>query len=54
MLAHIRRFRREETGATSIEYGVIAAGICIAIVTVVYSLGTSLNVMFASVATAFN
>ena len=46
------RFFRDETGATAIEYGLIAAGISVAIITVVGTLGTSLNTTFTSVATA--
>ena len=39
----IRRFRADETGATAIEYGLIAAGISVAIVTTVQSLGTQIK-----------
>ena len=42
----------DESGATAIEYGLIAAGIALAIVVVVGTLGTSLNTTFGSVATA--
>jgi len=45
----IRSFLRDQTGATAIEYGLIAAGIAVAIITVVASLGTSLNTTFTSV-----
>jgi pilus assembly protein Flp/PilA len=38
-----RRFIRDESGATAIEYGLIAAGISVAIITVVASVGSSLN-----------
>jgi pilus assembly protein Flp/PilA len=48
----ILHFLRDETGATAIEYGLIAAGISIAIIAVVGSLGTSLNTTFTSVQTA--
>ena len=48
----IRSFLRDQTGATAIEYGLIAAGIAVAIITVVASLGTSLNMTFTSVSTA--
>ena len=44
-------FCRDESGATAIEYGLIAAGISIAIIVAVTSLGTSLNTTFTSVAT---
>jgi pilus assembly protein Flp/PilA len=45
------RFLRNESGATAIEYGLIAAGISIAIITVVNGLGTKLNTTFSSVST---
>lgn len=48
----LTKFLRDEQGATAIEYGLIAAGISIAIVTVVQSLGSSLNTTFTSVSTA--
>jgi pilus assembly protein Flp/PilA len=48
----IRRFVQSESGATAIEYGLIAAGIAVAIITVVASLGSSLNTTFTSVQTA--
>jgi len=48
----ILRFIRNESGATAIEYGLIAAGISVAIIAVVGSLGSSLNTTFTSVQTA--
>jgi pilus assembly protein Flp/PilA len=48
----LTRFLNNEDGATAIEYGLIAAGISIAIITVVGTLGTNLNNTFTSVATA--
>lgn len=48
----ISSFLRNESGATAIEYGLIAAGISVAIITVVGTLGESLNTVFTSVATA--
>ena len=39
----IARFAKDEFGATAIEYGLIAAGIALAIITVVNNLGTTLN-----------
>ena len=38
-----RRFRGDESGATAIEYALIAAGIAVAIVTTVTSLGTAIK-----------
>jgi pilus assembly protein Flp/PilA len=46
------KFVSDESAATAIEYGLIAAGISVAIITVVASLGSSLNTTFTSVATA--
>jgi pilus assembly protein Flp/PilA len=43
------RFLRDEAGATAIEYGLIAAGISIAIVATVTGLGTKLTSTFTSV-----
>jgi len=48
----ISRFLRDETGATAIEYGLIAAGISIAIIAVVAGLGTKLDSTFTSVKNA--
>jgi pilus assembly protein Flp/PilA len=44
-------FLRNESGATAIEYGLIAAGISIAIIAVVNTLGTTLNGKFQSIST---
>ncbi len=45
----VQKFLADESGATAIEYGLIAAGIALAIITVVNSLGTTLNTKFQSV-----
>jgi len=45
----IARFVKDESGATAIEYGLIAAGISLAIIAVVNGLGTNLNNKFSSV-----
>jgi pilus assembly protein Flp/PilA len=45
----IKRFLQNQVGATAIEYGLIAAGISIAIIAVVNGLGTQLNNTFSSV-----
>jgi pilus assembly protein Flp/PilA len=50
----IARFLSDESGATAIEYGLIAAGIAVAIIAVVQGLGTKLNSTFTSVTTALN
>lgn len=46
------KFLRNEQGATAIEYGLIAAGISVAIIATVAALGTNLNTTFSSVSTA--
>ena len=48
----ISRFVRDESGATAIEYGLIAAGIAIAIITAVNGVGSSLSGTFTSVSTS--
>ena len=45
----IARFMKDESGATAIEYGLIAAGISLAIIAVVNGLGTNLNAKFTSI-----
>jgi pilus assembly protein Flp/PilA len=52
MTTFIRSFLRDQTGATAIEYGLIAAGISVAIIATVQALGTSLNTTFTSDSTA--
>jgi pilus assembly protein Flp/PilA len=47
----ILRFLKNESGATAIEYGLIAAGISVAIIAVVNGLGMQLNATFTSVST---
>ena len=44
-------FVKDESGATAIEYGLIAAGISVAIIAVVNGLGTTLNTKFNSIST---
>jgi pilus assembly protein Flp/PilA len=45
-------FVKDESGATAIEYGLIAAGISLAIIAVVNGLGTNLNAKFTSINTS--
>jgi pilus assembly protein Flp/PilA len=52
MRVSITRFIRDESGATAIEYGLIAAGIAVAIIATVQALGTNLNTTFSTVSTA--
>jgi pilus assembly protein Flp/PilA len=45
----LRKFMADESGATAIEYGLIAAGIALAIIAAVNGLGTKLNTKFTSI-----
>ncbi len=45
----IRRFLADETAATAIEYGLIAAGISLAIITIVNGMGTNLKNKFTAI-----
>jgi pilus assembly protein Flp/PilA len=49
MKSLLSHFVSDESGATAIEYGLIAAGIAVAIITVVNGLGTKLTSTFTSV-----
>jgi pilus assembly protein Flp/PilA len=51
MLRAFTRFLKDESGATAIEYGLIAAGISVAIIATVNGLGTKLNTKFSSIST---
>ena len=51
MWATIRAFVEDESAATAIEYSVIAAGISLAIISVVKGIGPKLNTTFSSIAT---
>ena len=46
------RFRKDQSAATAIEYGLIAAGISVAIIAVVLGIGTELNTTFGDVSSA--
>jgi len=48
----VSRFMKDESGATAIEYGLIAAGISVAIITVVQTVGASLVANFTTVSNA--
>ncbi len=53
-MATLKSFLRDESGATAIEYGLIAAGISVAIITAVQGLGTKLSNTFTNMTTALN
>ena len=48
----IAKLLKDESGATAIEYGLIAAGIAIAIITAVQGVGTKLSANFDSISTS--
>lgn len=48
----IARFVKDESGATAIEYGLIAAGISLAIIAAVNTLGTQLSGKFSAIASS--
>lgn len=47
----VKAFAACESGATAIEYGLIASGVALAIISVVNGLGTNLNAKFKSIST---
>ena len=50
----MNRFVKDESGATAIEYGLIAALISVAIITALTAIGPKLNIAFTKVSTALN
>jgi pilus assembly protein Flp/PilA len=52
MKSLISKFFKDESGATAIEYGLIAAGIAVAIITAVRGVGTQLSGTFNSISTS--
>ena len=51
MKARFRQFATDTSGATAIEYGLIAAGIAVAIIAVVNGIGSKLNTAFNGIST---
>jgi pilus assembly protein Flp/PilA len=52
MKRSVLKFWNDESGATAIEYGLIAAGIALAIIAAVNGLGSTLNTTFSSINTS--
>ena len=52
MIRTLNAFFADKSGATAIEYGLIAAGIALAIITAVNGLGSKLNTKFAAINTS--
>ena len=53
-MCKIARFLADESGATAIEYGLIVAGIAIAIIAAVNGIGTQLNATLSGISTRMN
>jgi pilus assembly protein Flp/PilA len=51
LLAKAQAFINDEEGASAVEYGLLIAGIAVAVMTAIYSIGTNLSTKFDSVAT---
>ena len=54
MLSIFRSFVRDESGATAIEYGLIAALVSVAAITALTAMGSSLDAMFTSVSSTLD
>ena len=54
MFALLERVKADREGVTALEYGVIAAGITVAIASVVGTLGTGISGKFRAIATVLN
>lgn len=51
MLNKLVAFAKDQSGATAIEYGLIAAGIAVTVIAVINGMGTKLNTKFTSIST---
>jgi pilus assembly protein Flp/PilA len=51
-MRQLKAFLKDESGATAIEYGLIAAGIAVVIIPVIKGLGTNLKTTFGSISSA--
>lgn len=54
MLPLVKRFAHDQSGATAIEYGLIAGLISVVIVAAVTNIGTKLNTKFTRISTGLN
>jgi len=52
MMTNLKKFYADESGATAIEYGLIAALVSVAAITALQQMGSSLNQMFTTVSTS--
>ena len=51
MFQHLVRLWRDQSGATAIEYALLASGIAVGIIAIVSGIGTQLNTTFSSIST---
>ncbi len=51
LMNQIKAFMRNEDGASAVEYGLLVAGIAVAVMTAIYAIGTTLSTKFTSVST---
>ena len=51
-MKNFARFAKDESGATAIEYGLIASGIAVVVIGAVQGIGTNLNAVFTKVKAA--
>lgn len=49
LMNQIKAFVREEDGASAVEYGLLVAGIAVAVMTAIYAIGTTLSSKFTAV-----
>lgn len=54
LYALLKNYSKDENGATAIEYGLIAAGISLAIVAAVYAFGDDLNALFEGLSSSLS
>jgi pilus assembly protein Flp/PilA len=54
MVRTLKAFLKDENAATAIEYGLIAAGVALAIITVIKGVGTKVNTTFSSISSQLN
>lgn len=51
LMNEVQAFIRDEEGASAVEYGLLIAGIAVAVMAAIYTIGTNLNTKFTSVGT---
>ena len=50
-IATFKRFLKDESGLSAVEYGLLAAGIAVGLYTLIHNIGTSLQTIYTSVGT---